>query len=97
MMITKAGLEVTQFDAHDSEYAGDLKYDVLTLNGLDRIHEAMRLLLKDHKIEWKGTLRKTYDYYFDVDKLEMSDPKMFDLLFKGDVVNAFQFSTPVNY
>lgn len=95
MMLTQSGLEVTQFDAHDSEYAGDLKYDVLTLNALDRIHEAIRLLLKDGKIQWQGSLRRTYDYYFDVDKLEMKAPKMFDMLFSGDVINAFEFNTIV--
>lgn len=93
MMKTQSGLEITQYDADDSAYQGGLKYDILTLNALDRIHEAMRLLLRDHKIEWQGDLKSTYDKYFAVDKLEMDAPEMYDMLFNGDVINAFEFSS----
>lgn len=93
MMKTQSGLEVTQYDAADSAYQGGLKYDILTLNALDRIHEAMRLLLRDHKIKWQGDLKSTYDKYFAVDRLEMDASEMYDMLFNGDVINAFEFSS----
>lgn len=93
MMKTQSGLEVTQYDADDSAYQGGLKYDILTLNALDRIHEAMRLLLRDQKIEWQGDLKSTYDKYFAVDRLEMDAPEMFDMLFDGEIINAFEFSS----
>lgn len=95
MMMTQSGLPITQYEAHDSEAMGGLKYDILTLNALDRIHEAIRLLIKDGKIKWQGTLRDTYEKYFGVDKLEMKDPKMFDMLFDDKIVNAFEFDTIV--
>ena len=93
MMMTQSGLEVTQYDAADSAYQGGLKYDILTLNALDRIHEAMNLLLRDHKIEWQGDLKATYDKYFALDQLEMDAPKLYDMLFNGDIINAFEFSS----
>ena len=93
MMKTQSGLEVTQYDADDSAYQGGLKYDILTLNALDRIHEAMRLLLRDQKIEWQGDLKSTYDKYFAVDRLEMDAPEMYDMLFDGEIINAFEFSS----
>lgn len=93
MMKTQSGLEVTQYDADDSAYQGGLKYDILTLNALDRIHEAMRLLLRDHQIEWQGDLKSTYDKYFAVDQLEMDAPAMYDMLFNGEILNAFEFSS----
>src|SRR5699024_11997674 len=86
MMKTQSGLEVTQYDADDSAYQGGLKYDILTLNALDRIHEAMRLLLRDQKIEWQGDLKSTYDKYFAVDRLEMDAPEMYDMLFDGEII-----------
>ena len=56
---------------------------------------AMELLLEYGKIEWQGTLRKTYNKYFHPDVLEMESPEMFDMLYQGHVLNAFQFETNV--
>lgn len=95
MMKTKSGLKVTQFDAVDSEYMGGLKYDFLSINALDRIRSAMDLLLKHEKIQWQGSLKATYDKYFHPDVLEMKNPKMFKMLFDGEILNAFQFETVV--
>ena len=95
MMKTKSGLKVTQFDATDSEYMGGLKYDFLSINALDRIRSAMDLLLKYGKIKWQGTLKATYDKYLHPDVLELQDQKMFDMLFDGEILNAFQFETAI--
>ena len=95
MMRTTSGLEITQFDAYDSEYMGGLKFDFLSINALDRIRASLDLLLKTGKIQWQGSLRKTYNKYFHPDVLEMEAPEMFDLLFEGHVLNSFQFETPV--
>jgi len=95
MMKTTSGLPVTQFDAVDTEYMGGLKLDFLSINALDRIRACMELLLEHGKIEWQGSLRKTYNKYFHPDVLEMEAPEMWDMLFEGHVLNAFQFETDV--
>lgn len=95
MMKTTSGLPVTQFDMNDSVYMGALKLDYLSINALDRIRAAMDLLLEHGKIEWQGTLRETYNKYFHPDVLEMEAPEMWDMLFEGHVLNAFQFETAV--
>jgi DNA polymerase III subunit alpha len=95
MMKTTSGLPVTQFDMVDSIYMGGLKLDYLSINALDRIRAAMELLLEHGKIEWQGSLRATYNKYFHPDVLEMEAPEMFDMLFEGHVLNAFQFETNV--
>lgn len=64
--------------------------------GLDRIRAAMDLLLAENVIEWQGDLRSTYNKYFHPSVLEMEHPDMFEMLFKGEVIAAFQFETPVN-
>lgn len=94
-MATTSGLAVTQFDAHDVESVGGIKYDFLSISALDRIHEAMTLLLKDGKIQWQGSLRKTYDKYFHPDVIDLNDSKMYDLVYSGDVPNLFQFDTEI--
>ena len=93
MMKTKSGLPVTQFDAHDSESAGAIKYDFLTVGAIEKIQATMKLLLKDGKIEWQGSLRETYNKYLHPDVLDLISPKMWDMLFDGEVVGAFQFET----
>jgi DNA polymerase III subunit alpha len=95
MMKTTSGGEVTQYDMNTSQQLGGVKYDFLTINALDRIRKALDLLLENGKIEWQGSLRATYNKYFHPDVIEWDNPKMFELLYNGDVLNAFQFETPV--
>lgn len=97
MMRTKKGIRTTQFDMGDTAKAGGLKYDYLSINALDKIHQAMIYMLQDGAIEWKGSLRETYNEYFHPDKLEMEASEMFDMLFEGVVTSAFQFEGIVNY
>lgn len=91
MMKTSKGLPITQFDAKHTELAGGIKYDFLSINALDRIHSAIDMLLKDGIIEWQGSLRQTFNKYFHPDVLEMDAQKMYDLLFDGEIISAFQF------
>lgn len=55
----------------------------------------MELLLEDGKIEWQGTLKKTYDKYFHPDVLDLTSKEMFDMLSEGEVFDAFQMSSLV--
>lgn len=92
-MKTKNGISVTQFDADYTERAGYIKFDFLSLDAIDRLQSAFDLLLRDKKIEWQGSLKETYDKYFSPNKLDFTSPKMYDMLFNGDVINAFEFSS----
>jgi DNA polymerase-3 subunit alpha len=51
----------------------------------------MDLLIEDGKMEWKGTLRDTYNFYLHPDILDYDSPDMYKLLYNGDVINAFQY------
>lgn len=97
MMQTKNGIQVTQFDADDSEYASALKYDFLSLDGCDRLQAVIQILLKEKKIEWQGSLYDTYQKYFDTDDLDYTSQDMYDMLFSGNIINAFQFSSETGY
>lgn len=95
VMKTKSELFVTQFDAEDSEEAGAIKFDFLSVNAMDRIRATMELLLQKELITWQGSLRATYNKYFHPDTLDLTSPEMYQMLFDGEVVNAFQFETMV--
>ena len=94
-MKTSNGLIVSQWDAHELEQVGVIKFDFLSINALDRIREAINLLLKDNLIEWKGSLKETYNHYFSLDKINVNDDKIFKALNNGDVWKVFQFSSSV--
>lgn len=91
-MTTKDGIVVTQFDAEDSELMSAIKFDFLTISSLDRIHEAFDLLMKDGLIQKQKDFRTTFNKYFSVDNLDDSNQDMYDKLFNGEVIEAFQFS-----
>lgn len=91
-MTTKDGIVVTQFDAEDSELMSAIKFDFLTISSLDRIHEAYDLLVQDNLIQEQGDFRTTFNEYFSVDNLDDSNQDMYDKLFNGEVIEAFQFS-----
>jgi len=50
-------------------------------------------LLDNGEIEWKGTLRKTFEYYFHPEKIDKESAELFQMLGSGRVPDLFQFST----
>lgn len=95
MMKAPSGQPTTQFDMADSDYMGGLKLDFLTIEGADRLRKNLELLIKHNKIEYKGSLKATYDAYLHPDVLEYKSPDMWELLYSGELINAFQFETIV--
>ena len=95
IMRTNKGIVVSAYNLEDSEQMGGLKYDMLTVAALDKIHTTMNYLLEDRVIEWQGNLRATYDKYLLPAVLEYKDKNMWRKLWDGEVIDAFQFDTMV--
>ena len=72
-MKTSNGLVVSQWDAHELEVVGVVKFDFLSINALDRIKEAVDLLIKDGLIKWQGDLKSTYNKYLSLDNINVND------------------------
>ena len=72
---------VTQFAKDEVEKAGLVKFDFLGLRTLTVIAEAVRLI------------RSGPDPAFDIKKLPMDDPAVFDLLSSGDTIGVFQLES----
>lgn len=95
IMKTNKGIVVSAYNLEDSEQMGGLKYDLLTVAALDKIHATLNYLLEDRVIEWQGDLLSTYNKYLLPAVLEYDDPKMWEKLWEGEVIDAFQFDTMV--
>lgn len=95
MMTAPNGTHITQFNLGDSESVGNIKYDLLTVECLDKIRETLDLLVKYDEIEWKGNIRKTFDHYLHPDTLDFNNQEMYDLIGSGKVMDLFQFSTEI--
>lgn len=94
-MRAPSGMLTTQFNLKDSEYLGDVKYDILTTEAMDKLREGLDLLLEHEEIKWQGNLRKTFNKYFHPDNLEYKDPKMYEMMASGEVPDLFQFTTNI--
>lgn len=94
LMKAPNGQYVTQWDMEDSDYMGCLKYDLLTIEALDKLRVALDLLIDDQLIEYQGSLKKTYDKYLHPDVLDYSE-EIWKAGSAGDVINLFQFDTLV--
>ena len=95
IMKTSKGQIVTSYDLHTLERCGMVKYDFLTVSALDRIHQCLNYMLEDGTIEWKGSLRATYNKYLHPEVLDYDSDKMWDMVGRGEISSLFQFDTLV--
>lgn len=95
VMRSKSGQKISQYEAKASEKAGLVKNDALTVEILDRMRVAFDKLLEDGKIEWKGSLRKTWNFYFHPDNIDYESPRLYEIIKNREMSNAFQFVTVI--
>ena len=93
-MRTPSGDLITCYDLHKAEAAGDTKYDFLVTEISDKIIKCFELLVQDKAIE-KLELRDLYNKYIHPEVMDTSDPRIWEHLAAGDVMDVFQFSTGV--
>lgn len=94
MMKAPNGLETTQWDMGDSDSMGALKMDMLSIEALDKLRASIDLLIKDGRIGWQGSLKKTYDKYLHPDNLDYS-ANLWKPTWENKVLDLFQLDTPV--
>ena len=90
LMRTPKGEIITAYDLHDVEFCGDLKYDTLSVEALDKIHNCIDLLCDHGYAERKPTLKETYENIIGVYKLERNEPKMWKLIWEHKIEDLFQ-------
>lgn len=88
------GTLCTCYDLWDTEEAGCIKFDMLTVAAADKIHRTMDYLLEHGKIKWQGNLKATYYKYIHPDTLDYETEDMWNIL--PTIYSVFQFDTPIS-
>lgn len=81
---------ITQFDLHDSEAVSLIKYDLLSVEGLDKIHTCIDLICDNGFAERKPTLKETYEDIIGIYNLERTNPKMWEMVWNHKIESLFQ-------
>lgn len=95
LMRTPSGEKVTQFDLGDSEYVGNMKYDLLNTKTCAMIQVTLEMLVDNGLIGWQGSLRKTYNKYLHPSVIDRHSSELWELLNSGKLISAFQFDSNV--
>ena len=85
----------TQWDLHDQEAAGSVKYDFLLTAVQDIIIKTIDLLQSYEEIDPKLSLREVYDKYLHPSVLPQNDERMWKALAENSVIGCFQFDGAV--
>ena len=70
----------TQFELHDCEGVSLIKYDTLSVEVMNKIHNSIDLLYDNGYEEKKETLKETYESLIGIYNLERDDPKMWEMV-----------------
>ena len=90
LMRAPSGEIMTQFDLHDAENTGLIKYDILSIEALDKIHNCIDLIC-DYGYETREkTLKETYEKIIGIYNLERDDLKMWEMCWNHKVQSLFQ-------
>lgn len=95
VMRTARGTRVTCFDYRGMDSCHGLKVDILLTEIQTKLMKCVELMLKAGVMEWQGSLRATYNKYLHPDVLRYDDPKMWEAMAEGKIINLFQFETQV--
>lgn len=81
---------MTQFDLHDCEDCSLIKYDLLSVEAMDKIHICLDLLMEQGYIEQKETLKDTYESVIGIYNLEREAPEMWKMVWNHEIHSLFQ-------
>ena len=90
LMRAPDGTICTQFDLHDCEDCSLIKYDALSVEAMDKIHNCLDLLCDYGYVERKETLKETYESVIGIYNLEREDPKMWEMVWNHEIQALFQ-------
>ena len=81
---------MTQFDLHDCEDCSLIKYDLLSVEAMDKIHICLDLLCEQNYIERKETLKDTYESVIGIYNLEREALDMWKMVWNHEIQSLFQ-------
>ena len=90
LMRAPDGTICTQFELHDAEAVSLIKYDALSVEAMDKIHNCLDLLCDAGLIERESTLKETYENVIGIYKIERDNPEMWKMVWNHDIQSLFQ-------
>lgn len=81
---------ITQFDLHNDEDVSLIKYDLLSVEALDKIHTCLDLLTEDGYIDKNLSLRDRYEQTIGIYNLERNNEEMWHMIWRHDIESLFQ-------
>ena len=85
----------TQWDLHDAEWAGMVKYDFLVTSVQSKLTQTINLLQEDNVLPRDMSLRQIYDKYLHPEALPIEDEEIWKHIQNNDILNLFQFDSDV--
>ena len=90
LMRAPKGEIITQFDLHDAEDTGLIKYDILSIEALDKIHNCIDLICEYGYEKAEPTLKETYEKIIGIYNLERDNAEMWKMCWEHKVMSLFQ-------
>lgn len=90
LMRAPDGTICTQFELHDCEDVSLIKYDALSVEAMDKIHNCLDLLCDAGLAERERTLKETYENVIGIYKLERDNPEMWKMVWNHEIQSLFQ-------
>ena len=90
LMRAPKGEIITQFDLHDAEATGLIKYDILSVEALDKIHNCIDLICEYGYEDREPTLKETYEKIIGIYNLERDSQEMWEMCWNHKVQALFQ-------
>ena len=97
LMRAPDGTIITQFELHDLEDVSEIKMDLLSIEGADKVQTCLELLVKDGYVKEYPTLRETYEHALGVYNLERNDKSMWDMVNQHQIFSLFQMEKESGY
>lgn len=89
LMRAPDGTIVTAYELHDAEVVSLIKYDILSVEALDKVHNCLDLLIKYKHITAEASLKETYEKYLGIYNIERNDPKMWEMVHDHKILSLF--------
>ena len=90
LMRAPDGTIITAIDLHDAEDCSLIKYDLLSVEALDKMHICLDLLAEQGYVEYNGNLKQMYEDTIGIYNLEREDKEMWKMTWRHDIQSLFQ-------
>ena len=94
LMRAPDGTICTQFELHDCEKVSLIKYDALSVEAMDKIHNCIDLLCEAGLVEREPSLKDTYENIIGIYNIERENPEMWKMVWNHQIQSLFQMEQP---